>query len=148
MQPLTTNRLLRGLQEQHLALIARAGKAMEVGEDETVIFEGRPNEYIYLVTSGTMHVVLPNGPGGESGLPLATLGEGDYFGEYSFVDSLPPNTRVVAAEPAQLLRLHHQDLNDLMQSHADIGQAIYRNLLVDLVDRLRSSNAELNLFLT
>lgn len=147
MQQLTTNRLLRGLQEEHLALIAKAGRAIEVGEDETVIFEGRPNEYIYLVISGAMHVLLPDGAG-ETSLPLATLGDGDYFGEYSFIDSLPPNTRVVAAAPAVLLQLHHHDLNALMQSHADIGQAIYRNLLVDLVGRLRSSNAELNLFLT
>lgn len=147
MQQLTTNRLLRGLQEQHVALIAKAGNAIEVGQGDTVIFEGRPNEYIYLVISGAMHVVLAHGAG-ESGLPLATLGDGDYFGEYSFVDSLPPNTRVVAAEPALLLRLHHDDLNALMQSHAEIAQAIYRNLLVDLVGRLRSSNAELDLFLT
>jgi CRP-like cAMP-binding protein len=147
MQQLTTNRLLRGLQEEHLALITKAGKAIEVGQDETVIFENRPNEHIYLVISGTMHVVLPHGTE-DTGLPLATLGDGDYFGEYSFVDSLPPNTRVVAAAPSALLRLHHRDLNALMQSHAEIGQVIYHNLLVDLVGRLRSSNAELNLFLT
>ncbi len=145
IQQLARNHLLKGLQAGHLQLIEKSGKTIQVPPHETVIYEDRPNEYIYLIVSGSVNVILPDASG-HTGVPLANLKPGDCFGEYSFVDHQPPNTRVLAAEPTELFQLRHSELEALLESNPVIGQMIYRNLLTHLVDRLRDSNAELEMF--
>ena len=145
IQQLVRNHLLKGLHADHLRLIEEAGKMKRISPHETVIHENRPNEYIYLVVSGSVNVILPDASGG-AGVPLANLKPGDCFGEYSFVDSRPPNTRVLAAEPTELFQLSHRKLEALMESDPVMGNTIYRNLLTHLVDRLRDSNGELDMF--
>ena len=144
-QQLMRNHLLKGLHADDLRLIEEAGKMIRVSPHETVIYEDRPNEYIYLVVSGSVNVILPDASGG-AGVPLANLKPGDCFGEYSFVDSQPPNTRVLAAEPTELFQLRHSVLEALLESNPSMGKTIYLNLLTHLVDRLRDSNAELDMF--
>lgn len=145
IQPLVRNHLLKGLHADHLRLVEEAGKMIRVSPHETVIHENRSNEYIYLVVSGSVNVMLPDASG-STGVPLANLKPGNCFGEYSFVDSQPPNTRVLAAEPTELFQLRHSELEALMESDPVMGNTIYRNLLTHLVDRLRDSNAELDMF--
>jgi CRP-like cAMP-binding protein len=145
IQQLIRNHLLKGLHADHLRLIDEAGKMIRVSPHETVIHEDRPNEYIYLVVSGSVNVILPDALGGV-GVPLANLKPGDCFGEYSFVDSQPPSTRVLAAEPTELFQLRHSELDALLESNPVMGKTIYRNLLTHLVDRLRGGNAELDMF--
>ena len=145
IQPLIRNRLLKGLHADHLRLIEKAGKLVRVRPHEIVIHENRPNEYIYLLVSGSVNVILPDATG-RTGVPLANLQPGDCFGEYSFVDSQAPNTRVLAAEPTELFRIRHREFETLLDSNTTIGRTIYRNLLTHLVNRLRDSNAELDLF--
>jgi len=89
----------------------------------------------------------PTSEAGEAAVPLANLKPGDYFGDYSFIDSKSPNTRVLATEPTELFQLRHHELKALLEFHTDIGYTIYRNLLNNLVARLRDSNAELDLML-
>jgi CRP-like cAMP-binding protein len=144
-QQLKRNHLLKGLHADDLRLIEEAGKMIRVSPHETVIYEDRPNEYIYLVVSGSVNVILPDASG-STGVPLANLKPGDCFGEYSFVDSQPPNTRVLAAEPTELFQLRHSVLEALLESNPAMGKTIYLNLLTHLVDRLRDSNAELDMF--
>ena len=145
IQQVAGNHLLKGLQADHLQLIDKIGEMIQIHPHETVIHEDRPNKYIYLIVSGSVNVILPDASG-QTGVPLANLKPGDCFGEYSFVDHQPPNTRVLAAEPTELFQIRHSELEALLESNPTIGHIIYRNLLTHLVDRLRDSNAELDMF--
>ena len=108
IRQLIRNHLLKDLHANHLRWTGETGRMIRVAPHETVIHENRPNEYIYLVVSGSINVILPD-KSGSTGVPLAILIPGDCFGKYSLVDSQSPNTRALEAEPTELFQLRTTD---------------------------------------
>lgn len=145
IERIINNRLLKGLSAEHLRTVEALGEYVRFRPHEIVIRDRAPNSHLYLIVGGGVNVVLPD-PSGRTGVPLASLGIGDCVGEYSFVDSKPPDARVQAGDNCELLRIPHSRFRELIDTHNQIGRVIYRNLLTHLVMRLRAENEELDLF--
>ncbi len=111
-------------------LVARF-RARDVAPGTVLITEGQPSDGLYLVLAGQVDVVV-------SGRKVASLGEGQVFGEMSLLVHSPATATVRAARRTSLLRLPHQDFDQLIMSHPQILE-----LVAELTDARRRQNAEL-----
>lgn len=127
-------------------MIFYRGSVIQIDDGDIIITEGRANTALYVVLSGELEVNLPDQLDRVSGISLAARRAGDCVGEYSFLDHRPASASVSANQPTELFKIAHNTFEELLDTHSDLARRIYRNLLVSLVDRLRASNAELDLF--
>jgi len=63
-----------------------------------VIKENEPTDGLYIIKSGMAQVTKPAG-GGDLAVDLATLTQGESFGEIGLIDGLPRSATVTAMEP-------------------------------------------------
>jgi CRP-like cAMP-binding protein len=82
---------------------------------ETIISQGEPGDYYYVVTEGRAQVVLED-PGGHSEEELAQLGVGKGFGEEALVSGEPRNATVRALTRCQLMRLSSASFARLLKA--------------------------------
>ncbi|MDH3376113.1 MAG: cyclic nucleotide-binding domain-containing protein [Gammaproteobacteria bacterium] len=127
-------------------MIFYRGSVIQIHDGDAIITEGQANTALYVVLSGELHVSLPDRMGRVTGISLAARRPGECVGEYSFLDHRPASASVRANQPTELFKITHQAFEGLLGAHSDVARQVYRNLLVALVDRLRASNAELDLF--
>jgi hypothetical protein len=96
----------------------------------TIITEGEIGDCMYLVKSGevgvyTMLMDEQHGPEeAQEPLHLATLKEGDFFGEQALITNEPRNASIVALTEVQLLRFSKPDLDTIVKSYPRIGELL------------------------
>lgn len=146
IEKLAANRLFKGLTADTLRPIYEHGETFKASAGEILIHEGQNNSHIYFVLDGELEVRLENNPERFSHVQLGTRGAGSCVGEYSFVDKKRASATVVASRPSVMFKILHVVLEEVLGTNHALGSAVYRNLLGHLVDRLRHTNAELDLF--
>ncbi len=82
-----------------------------------VLREGRPNDAFYLVYEGEFGVR-------KSGMPVATLGPGDFCGEMSLLQGTPASADVAALRKGRCLKLAKGDFLRLVSQDFMTGTAI------------------------
>lgn len=97
----------------------------------TIIRQGEPADALYLIESGQVVVV-------QSGTKIATLGEGDFFGEIALLTSQPHRADVRALTPTELLALPTSDFHQLIESRPELEAQ-----LRGVVERRIRSGAEM-----
>ena len=100
---------------------------------EILLDPQQPNEYFYIVYKGRLSIHL----GTVEEVPINIVETGDCLGELSFIDKKNPSAYVKAMEDSQLLVIGQ----DIMWSLIDDCNAIARNLLYIVCDRLRNDTA-------
>jgi len=141
---LLENDLIRGLSEEQSREFYNHGKAVKAKSGTVFINENARNRYIYLVLSGEVEVFLPDTADRFSKVTLARRLPGHYVGEYSFLDGSPASASVKTISDCVLFQIPHHEVDIVFREDHQVGQVIYRNLLVNLVDRLRESHQELD----
>lgn len=144
-EALLENELIRGLSPDQAQVFYNSGKIVRAKPNLVFISEGTVNKHIYLVLSGEIEVFLPDNDKRFSRITLAVRTPGHYVGEYSFLDSSTASASVKTKRETVLFQISHDDAEDLFNSTPEIGRVIYRNLLVNLVTRLRESDQELDM---
>lgn len=139
------NDLVLGLSEEQARVFYERGKAVKAPADTVFINENAPNGYIYMVLSGELEVFLPDSVDRFSKVVLARRSPGHYVGEYSFLDSSPASASVRTVGESVLFRIPHEEVENVFRTDHEIGQVIYKNLLTNLVNRLRESHQELDM---
>lgn len=137
-------KLFHRLNDDECAMIERSGDWVRVRKGQTIIAEQRPNQSVFIVIEGRVDVRISDSVG--TNIDLASHGAGMMIGEYSFIDGLPAAASVAPSTDAVLFAIRHEKLNEILETHDRIGRIVYRNLLGIWVERLRASNAELDLF--
>ena len=77
---------------------------------------------MYVVLGGEVKV-FTTGKEGEN-IHLATLGEGDFFGEISVLTGRPRTATITASAATDLLRLDKEDLDDLSRAMPRIREVM------------------------
>ena len=75
-------------------------------DGEVIVEEGTQSRTMYVIQSGQVKVVKGDG---ETETILATLGEGDIFGEMSLFDAKPRSATVKAVGEARVLAIDHEN---------------------------------------
>ena len=133
--------LFRKFDEKTLKGLAACVTEMSVPQGQKVVSQGDPGDKIYLVRRGNVRILLPLK--GSTQYHLATIGQGDFFGELSFIDGSIRSADVEAKVQTDLYVLSRSRLNE--QSHADpvFGVQVFARLAQAVGKRLRHTDAEL-----
>lgn len=121
--------LFAGCNRRQLAEIAAHTCPVEMGAGAVVVRQGTRGHEFYVVMSGHALVV-------QDGVPVATVGPGDFFGEMALLDRGPRTATVVATEDMELLVSNFVEFGTLL------GQApVSRQIAATLARRLRGAAA-------
>jgi CRP-like cAMP-binding protein len=120
-----TSQLFRPFSRQERRMLVERFRAKDVPAGETLLSEGQPSNGLYVVLSGEAGVM-------QAGQLLATLREGEIFGEMSLLTRTPVSASVKTLKRTSLLRLMPDDFNELILSHPQILE-----LVSDLNDKRR-----------
>jgi len=101
---------------------------------------------LYIVLEGKAEAFLPKTPERFTAVRLSELAPGQCFAEYAFVDQQPASASIRALTDVQVFCIDYETLHALLEANPAVASILYRNLLHILVQRLRKSNAELDLF--
>ena len=126
--------LFAGLSPSSREGILRSAEAFSPSTGEQVLREGQANDRLFLITDGEFSV-WRGAPGGASGLQLATLGPGDFFGDMTALGHGVVSASVMAAGPAKVLGIRLSDIAD-----SGVREHLALNLARTLVGRLAGAN--------
>lgn len=89
---------------------------------DTLVSYGQPGTGLWLIANGRVDVRIPNQM--DIMTQVATLVEGDLFGEISLVTSLPATAQVVAASSGWALFLDKAYFEELIKAHPELSDYI------------------------
>lgn len=100
-----------------LSEMAALADEVEYGSTDLVFAEGDAPDAIYVVLAGRIRIDR----GGEV---IAEVGSGDTFGTWALLEPIPRLFSARVVEDASLLRIHPQDLAELMADHTRVSFAV------------------------
>lgn len=106
--------LFADLAPQALQSLARAARLRSISRGQVLFTAGDPSDYLYLVRSGRVRVVVRSPSGDE--LVLNVVGPGDSLGELSMLDGQPRSAGAEAVEDCELIALPARDVRALLDS--------------------------------
>lgn len=127
-----------GLDEKELAAIERLVHHRTYKPDEHVFRKNAPGEGLYIILQGKVDI-LTESEQGEPNL-VASLSEGDFFGDLSLLDQEPRSANALAKDHAELLGFFRPDLTSILKRKPDLGVKILFNVAKVIGERLRKTN--------
>ncbi len=119
------------LEGEHLKEIIDYFKQDTIPSGKVILHKGRPGKHLYVILSGSVHVL------DDDGSPIATLQRGEIFGEMSLISGKPVSAPIRAAEATRVLMLSGKDLSNILVKYPFLQMAFTRML----VQRLSLANA-------
>lgn len=126
--------LLSELTEGPFLTVARAMRLRRADEGQALVREGEPGQSVHVVVMGRAHVVKHHGDGRVS--RLATLDEGDIFGEMSMITESPRVATVVADGGVDVFELSRAVLDDLGADASTLQSVLSRHVSDRMVNNL------------
>ena len=100
--------------------------------NSTIVEEGLPGDYMYVICEGRVKVTKLSDDGREKILEF--LDTGAFFGEMALLDEAPRSASVKALEPVQLLALSRGDFLAVLRRSPDLAMAVIQVLTRRLRD--------------
>ena len=130
--------LFKGLGDGELRKVARLFTQKLFRPGEKIFNKEDSGHEAYVVMRGQIEIVLD-----EKAPPIATLGQGQVFGELSFLDGGKRGAVAVARQASIVLVMQRPQFFELTQREPNLGLAVMRNIALELTVRLRRTNAAL-----
>jgi CRP-like cAMP-binding protein len=125
--------LFAGLNDRQKQHITRRFAQRTYQTGDVIIHQGHIGIGLFIIVTGEVDVSREDGEGHKT--HLATMGRGDFFGEFSLIDEAPRIATVVAKTPiVECLILSRLDFLALLQEDTEMQIVIMRTL----VGRLRN----------
>ena len=102
----------------------------------TVVEEGLPGDYMYVIRQGRVKVTKASEDGREKIMQF--METGDFFGEMALLSNDPRSASVKTLEPSVLLALSRRDFIEQLRQSPDLALAV----IGELTDRLRETNEQ------
>ncbi len=106
--------LFQELDRVPLEILAGQFVAQRLGAGKLVFEEGEPADAFYIIARGSVDVHLRDADGGERW--LATLQDGDFFGEVALLEGIPRTATVRTRAPSTLLALDRERFQELVSA--------------------------------
>ena len=129
--------MFAALGEDQLRTLKTMLSRRSASRGSVIMAEGDRTDFLYVVITGRVKVMMGEADGKE--VILGILGQGEFFGEMGLIDDGPRSASVVAIEPCELLQLTRQDFRRCMAESYDTAMAVMRVL----VRRLRSADRKI-----
>jgi small-conductance mechanosensitive channel len=109
------------LSADETAILAHAAVRHVFAPGETVIRAGDPGSSMFVVHNGRVSVQIS-----ENGRPrsVATLNEGDFFGEMALFTGEPRTANVVALEETEVLEIGHEAMKRVFDTNPDLVESL------------------------
>jgi len=117
--------------DSDLELIASLLIERRFARNTTIVEEGLPGDYMYVIREGRVKVTKLSDEGREK--ILMFLDPGGFFGEMALLDRAPRIASVKTLEPARLLALSRNDFLNALRTSPDLAMGVIQ----ELVRRLR-----------
>jgi CRP/FNR family transcriptional regulator, cyclic AMP receptor protein len=114
------------------ALTIRLDEA-EYAPGDVIFSQGDDGTSLFVIEDGAVEICYGEGAGN---VILATLFNGQYFGELSLFDGAPRSATATARKPTRVIRLDREDLVDFV--HKSPAAAL--RIIEEMGDRLRQTN--------
>ncbi|KAF0181215.1 MAG: protein phosphatase/cyclic nucleotide-binding domain-containing protein [Limisphaerales bacterium] len=131
--------LFKGLGDGELRKVARLFTQKLFRPGEKIFGKDDQGHEAYVVMRGQIDILLE-----ENTAPIATLGQGQVFGELSFLDGGKRGALAIAKQASILLVMQRPQFFEMTQREPNLGLAVMRNIALELTVRLRRTNAALS----
>jgi CRP/FNR family transcriptional regulator, cyclic AMP receptor protein len=130
--------LFSALEDSHLDTISQMGIEKSFRKGDIILMEADETSSLFILAKGEVKVVLTAEDGREA--ILASLKEGDFFGEMALLDGEPRSATVRAVEDSQLLTIRREDFLQSLKKQPELALT----LLGEMSRRLRKSNRQIS----
>jgi CRP-like cAMP-binding protein len=130
--------LFEGLDEAEVARVAEVVEYRHCPAETRVVEAGREERSLFVVYSGSVRIVTPDGKGNESA--IAEVLPGQHFGEVCFVDGGARTASAVTNEPTELLVIDPRRFSSLAGHHPTVAYKVLWSMLRLLCGRLRNTD--------
>lgn len=130
--------ILEGLDDQDRGLFFELCEKVSFKTNEVLLRDGQPSDALYLINSGQVDISKSNDDGGQD-YTLATLTDGQVFGDMSFLDGRPVSATVRANGNVEVYVMSCAELKENTRA-AGIYTHILRQIATVNTDRLRNQN--------
>ena len=136
LDSLRTIPLFSSVSDEDLESIASLLIDRRFPKHKTIVEEGLPGDYMYVIREGRVKVTKLSGDGREKILEL--LETGSFFGEMSLLDSAPRSASVKALTEVRVLALARNDFLKVLRRSPDLALAVIQ----ELTQRLRQQDEQ------
>jgi len=117
-----------------LEAVAHVSMLRRVARYAQVVRAGERTDFVYLILSGKLNVLVGDEEGREA--ILAVLGPGELFGEMGMLDDEARSATVMAVTPSVLVAISKTDFKLCLKENFDVAHYVMRKL----IQRLRVAN--------
>lgn len=128
------HRFLEALPAEPTALLTSAVQRKHFTAGETIFQKGDPGDAMCVIIRGQVRIVLPS-EGGDEAL-IATMDDGDFFGEMSLIDGQPRSATIIATQPTDTVVVRREGFQDFLRAHPEAAI----DMLTALSARIRQSD--------
>src|SRR2546427_3660762 len=126
------------LSDEDITSLARLALRKRYPKDTVVFFENEEGDFFFTILEGRIKVTILGDDGRE--VILSMLGPGDFFGEMALLDNETRSATAIAVEESELLSLHRNDFQSVLNDNKSITSALIRVLSA----RLRRANHQIS----
>jgi CRP/FNR family transcriptional regulator, cyclic AMP receptor protein len=127
--------IFEGLGDGELRKITRLFTQKLYRPSERVFQKGDAGNEAYVVMRGQIDIFLE-----EQSKPVASIGNGQIFGEQAFLDGAARTAMAAATQASILLVVQRSAFNSLVQREPHLGMVVMRNIAIELSNKLRRAN--------
>lgn len=131
---------LSEVSSEHRAFLACFGRFLRPKTDDVLIKEGDPQESLYMILAGSLHIVSESA---ERQMLLASLGQGDSFGEVNLFDPGTASASAIFRSSGLVWVLSRSELNAFLDADPVAGVSVLKGLLHQSASRIRHMNEKL-----
>lgn len=125
------------MQSETILQLKKISTPKQFAAKDYVCFEGQPGNEMYIILKGSVGVFITSVIGTLT--QVATIKEGDFFGEMAIFDNLPRSASCIALEDTIAVAITKDNLSDLMATCPEIA----KQMLENMSGRIRKLNMEL-----
>jgi len=130
-----------GLEDDDRRLLSNYGEFLPVQAEQLLIEEGKPQDSLYFVISGVLHVHTLRD--GKLSL-LARIEAGVTLGEVNIFNPSTASASVTAKIFSQVWRIDRGALEEFVEAYPAAGSRLLIGILAEMSRRIRSMNEKLN----
>jgi len=127
---------LQFLTEEDQRVLFEKASHESFNADEVILEEGSPEAALYFIRKGAVRVEREHLG---SRVPIAALGEGEIFGEISFLEQRGASASVVADESVEVDVVEGAKVHSLLFSVPGLSSRFFQSLALALSERLRQT---------